>query len=43
MAHIFFQLIYGVENIQEKFGNNLHSVAPAIIEIGKETNSSQKQ
>ena len=49
MAHILFQLIYeferilGVENIQEKFGNNLHSVAPAIIEIGRETNSSQKQ
>ena len=45
----FFQLIYeferilGIENIREKFGNNLYSVAPAIIEIAKETNSSQKQ
>ena len=45
----FFQLIYeferilAVENIREKFGNNLHSVAPAIIQIAKETNLSQKQ
>ena len=48
MGH-FFQLIYeferilGIENIRKKFGINLHSIAPAIIEIAEETNSSQKQ